>query len=114
MDDPSYEDVLDENYELHEEIKAFNMRLQSLENDLSEERKRNLESEGRAVEIERLKNLVDSSVEEAAERQREAERNKQECETLTRTRDRLDVALRERDERLLMLNKIIDNYLMPT
>ena len=61
-DDPSYEELLDENYELHEESKKIRSRLQSLEQSLVEERERARESDRRAAEIERLRKKADSLI----------------------------------------------------
>ncbi len=98
-DDPSYEELLDENYELHEESKKIRSRLQSLEQSLVEERERARESDRRAAEIERLRKRADSLIKNVADCNREAEQHAQEQETWTRTRERLEIALREKDER---------------
>ena len=57
-EDPSYEELLEENYELHEERKITAARLQSLERDLAEERSTGRDNARSAVEIERLQQVA--------------------------------------------------------
>ena len=77
--------------------------MQSLEQSLVEERERARESDRRAAEIERLRKRADSLIKNVADCNREAEQHAQEQETWTRTRERLEIALREKDERLASL-----------
>ena len=61
-DEPSYEELLEENYELHEEKRALSSRMQALETDLVEHAGAGRESERRASEIGRLeKDLADAN-----------------------------------------------------
>ena len=61
-DEPTYEELLEENYELHEEKRALSSRIQGLETDLAEHTGAGRESERRASEIGRLeKDLADAT-----------------------------------------------------
>jgi hypothetical protein len=99
-EDPSYEEILDENYDLHEEQKRLLDRIQGLENDLTEERTADRDNERRAIEIERLQIIASQARTEAAERKRENEQHGEERETWARERGRLETTLREKEERL--------------
>ena len=44
-DEPTYEELLEENYELHEEKRALSSRIQALETDLAEHTGAGRESE---------------------------------------------------------------------
>ena len=99
-EDPSYEEILDENSDLHEEQKRLLDRIQGLENDLTEERTADRDNERRAIEIERLQIIASQARTEAAEHKRENEQHGEERETWARERGRLETTLREKEERL--------------
>ena len=98
-EDPTYEELLEENYELHEERKTIKERLHSLENELTEERKTGQDNEHRAIEVERLQAVANHAREEAAERKRDIEQHAKDRDTWDRTRERLQTALREKEDR---------------
>jgi len=100
-DDPSYDELLEENYELHEEVKTITHRLQTLEQDLATARTSTREHDCRAAELERLQNVASAALADVAERNQEIEQLKHEREKLTRTQGRLEAAIKEKEDRSL-------------
>ena len=98
-DDPSYDELLEENYELHEERKNLLDRVRSLENDLAEERNAGLDNKRRASEIERLQTIASRARAEAEDFKRGAIKHQGERETWARERERLETALRDKEDR---------------
>ena len=79
--------------------KKLTERLQSLENDLTEERRAGRDNERRVSEIERLQSLASRAREEAEDREREVETFQSEREAWERERERLETALRDKEDR---------------
>lgn len=99
-DEPTYEELLEENYELHEEKRALSSRMQALETDLAEHAGAGRESERRASEIGRLeKDLADANTDLRACK-RQIEKQKTEGDMRQREHERLETALRDKEERL--------------
>jgi hypothetical protein len=99
-DEPTYEELLEENYELHEEKRALSSRIQGLETDLAEHTGAGRESERRASEIGRLeKDLADATAHSHACK-REIEKLKTERDMRQREHKRLETALQDKEERL--------------
>ena len=98
-DDPTYQEILEENFDLHDERKRLQNRIEALETDLAEERTAGQDNQRRTVEIERLQNIANDARTEAAERKRENERINDEREAWARERARLETALRDKEER---------------
>jgi predicted nucleic acid-binding Zn-ribbon protein len=98
-DEPTYEELLEENYELHEEKRALSSRMQALETDLAEHAGAGRESERRASEIGRLeKDLADANTDLRACK-RQIEKQKTEGDMRQREHERLETALRDKEER---------------
>ena len=98
-DEPTYEELLEENYELHEEKRALSSRIQALETDLAEHTGAGRESERRASEIGRLeKDLADATAHSHACK-REIEKLKTDRDMWQRENKRLETALQDKEER---------------
>ena len=74
-------------------------RVRSLENDLAEERNAGLDNKRRASEIERLQTIASRARAEAEDFKRGAIKHQGERETWARERERLETALRDKEDR---------------
>ena len=96
-DDPTYEELIEENYELHEEVKALTSQVRLLE-DLSQ-RRTGIEDEQRASEIESLQRNLARAQGDARDHKVEVEQLRGERDAWERKLMHLETALRDKEDR---------------
>ena len=97
--EPTYEELLEENFELNEEKKIVLGQVQALENSLVEERSARGESELRASEIDELQSALATAQEDAKNFKLIIHSLKQERTEWEREHKQLETALHSKEDR---------------